>query len=200
MRDLRFQTVVIFKNHGERAGTSLAHPHWQIIATPVVPRLLRMKHAVAAEHFDRDGTSLYADLLEGELADGRRIVAANGEFVGLIPYAAHLPFEVWIIPRRQQASYGDMRPEQERPLAEILRSVLLRLYSALDDPHFNLTIDTAPRGDDDKEYFRWHLRVLPRLATSAGFELGSGMSIDTVLPEDAAAFLRNGQSQAIGIA
>ena len=192
MRDQRFQAVVIFKNHGEGAGTSLRHPHWQIIATPVVPRFLRTKLQVAEEYFDQHGRSLYADLLEEEEADGRRIVAANGEFAALVPYAAHLPFEVWIVPKRPQASFGDVDRAQQRPLAEILKAVLLQLCSGLEDPDFNLTIDTAPRGDEDKEYFRWHVRILPRLTTPAGFELGSGMSINTVLPEEAARFLRDG--------
>jgi UDPglucose--hexose-1-phosphate uridylyltransferase len=151
-----------------------------------------MKHAVAAEHFDVNGVSLYAEMLDQELADGRRVVAANDEFVAFVPYAAHLPFETWIVPRRAQASYGDLRPEQRRPLAEILRAALLKLYAGLENPDFNLTIDMAPRGDEDKEYFQWHVRVLPRLTTPAGFELGSGMSINTVMPEDAAKFLRDG--------
>jgi UDPglucose--hexose-1-phosphate uridylyltransferase len=77
-----------------------------------------------------------------------------------------------------------------RSLAEILKTSLLKLYTGLDNPDFNLTIDDVPRGDEDKDYFRWHMRILPRLSTPAGFELGSGMSINTVLPEDAAAFLR----------
>lgn len=66
--------------------------------------------------------------------------------------------------------------------------MLLKLYTGLDNPDFNLTIDSA-RGDEDQQYFLWHLRIIPRLTTPAGFELGSGMSINTVMPEDAAAFL-----------
>jgi len=66
----------------------------------------------------------------------------------------------------------------------------LKLFTGLDNSDLNLTIDDVPRGDADKEYFRWHVRILPRLSTPAGFEMGSGMSINTVLPEKAAAFLR----------
>lgn len=192
LRDSRFQTVILFKNHGERAGTSLPHPHWQLIATPVVPKLLRMKHAVAADYFDSNGVSLYQNMLDAELSDGDRIVESNDHFVAFVPYAAQHPFEVWIMPRRQQASFGDVTPDQRFWLAKVLSSVVVRLFSSLENPDFNLTIDTAPRGDDDKEYFRWHVRVIPRLSTPAGFELGSGMSINTVLPEDAAQFLRDG--------
>ena len=74
----------------------------------------------------------------------------------------------------------------------MLKNILLKHYSALDNPDFNLMIDVAPRGDEDKEYFQWHIRILPRLSTPAGFEMGSGMAINMVMPEDAASFLRNG--------
>ena len=74
-------------------------------------------------------------------------------------------------------------------MSALLKEVLLKLCTALDDPAFNLTINDVPRGDEGKEYFLWHIRIHPRLTTPAGFELGSGMSINTILPEDAAAFL-----------
>ena len=190
MRDRRFQTVIMFKNHGLGAGTSLQHPHWQLIATPVVPRLLRVQHIEAEEYFDRHGNCLFCMMVEEELAAKTRIVATNDDYVGFMPYASHVPFETWIMPRRPQPSFTFVEPEQIESLAEILKTALLKLYTGLDNPDFNLTIDDVPRGEEDKEYFRWHLRILPRLSTPAGFELGSGMSINTVLPEDAAAFLR----------
>lgn len=191
MRDTRFQTVIIFKNHGETAGTSLKHPHWQLIATPVVPRMLRLKYAVATDYFDVTGNCLYCDKLQHELAEKKRILAANEQFVALLPYASHLPFETWILPLRHQSSFGHVESGQFRPLAEILKTVLLKLHSGLDNPDYNLAIDTVSRGEEQKEFFLWHLRILPRLTTPAGFELGSGMSINTVLPEEAAEYLRN---------
>lgn len=189
MRDPRFQTVVIFKNHGAEAGTSLAHPHWQLVATPVVPRLLRLKHFEATEYFDRTGACLYCVLRERELAAGKRVLTTNDHYVAFLPYASHLPFETWIVPRCHEASYRHVPPDRLRPLAELLKTVLLKLYTGLENPAFNLTIDDVPRGDEDKEYFLWHIRILPHLTTTAGFELGTGMSINTVLPEDATAFL-----------
>lgn len=189
MRDRRFQTVVIFKNHGLEAGTSLAHPHWQLVATPVVPRLLREKHATATEYFDRTGNCLYCMLRNREIEAKERLLTMNDDFVAFLPYASHMPFETWIVPRFHQASFTQLGENRLRPLAEILKVVLLKLYTGLENPAFNLTIDDVPRGDEDKEYFLWHIRILPRLATPAGFELGSGMSINTVLPEAAAEFL-----------
>lgn len=189
MRDHRFQAVIIFKNHGIAAGTSLEHPHWQLIATPVVPRLLRLKHRVATDYFDRTGNCLYCVILEDELAAGQRILSVNDEFVALVPYASHLPFETWVLPRRHQSAFSEVEPKALGSLAELLKTVLLKLYTGLENPDFNLAVDTAPRGDEDKEYFLWHIRILPRLTTPAGFELGSGMAINTVMPEEAVAFL-----------
>lgn len=191
LRDERFQTIVIFKNHGHEAGTSLQHPHWQLIATPVVPRQLRLKHAVATDYFDRTGDCLYCVLLQQEHVAGQRIVAENDHFAAVMPYAARVPFETWILPKTHQSSFGLVEPARLRPLAALLRTVLFKLYKGLDNPAFNLTINTAPRGDEEKKYFLWHMEIIPRLSKPAGFEMGSGMAINTVLPEEATKFLRD---------
>lgn len=188
--DARFQTIVLFKNHGEGAGASLRHPHWQLIATPVVPRTLRLKHAVATDYFDQTGDCLYCVLLEEELTSGQRVVAENEHYAAIVPYAAHMPFETWILPKTHQSSFGRTEAARLRPLAALLKTVLLKLYTGLENPDFNLTINTAPRGDEDKRYFLWHMEIVPRLTKPAGFEMGSGMAINTVLPEQAAEFLR----------
>jgi UDPglucose--hexose-1-phosphate uridylyltransferase len=197
MRDTRFQTIIIFKNHGPQAGTSLTHPHCQLIATSVVPHMLRHKLAVAAQYFDTTGECVYRALMEEELAARERIVTANEHFVALIPYAAGVPFETWILPRRRQSSFRWLDPSLLHPLAEILKNVLGQLFVALGDPDFNLTIDTVPRGEEQGEYFLWHIQIHPRLTQPAGFELGSGMSINPVLPEEAAALLRETQTNSL---
>lgn len=197
MRDTRFQTIILFKNHGERAGTSLAHPHCQLIATSVVPHMLRHKLAVAAQYFDRTGECVYSAMTEEEMAAEERIVATNDHFVAFCPYASTVPFETWILPRRRQSSFRWLDPSLIRPLAEILKNVLGRLYVGLNDPDFNLNIDTVPRGEEQGEYFLWHVQILPRLTQRAGFEMGSGMSINPVLPEEAAKRLREIQFESL---
>ena len=177
-------------NHGEQAGTSLRHPHCQLIATPVVPQLLRLRHHVATEYFDQTGRCLYCVLMEEELSAGKRVVAENADYVAIAPYASHVPFELWICPKRHQASFGWVDTGRLWPLAELLKTVLQKLNVGLENPAFNLTVNTAPRGDEDEDYFLWHLQILPRLTMRAGFEMGSGMSINPVLPEEAAAYLR----------
>lgn len=111
-RELRetsaWKAIIIFKNHGERTGTSLVHPHSQLVATPIVPRDVRLRFEVAQEYY-------------------------------------------------------------------------------------NFIIHTAPLEDEDKDYYLWHVQILPRLTTIAGFELGSGIYINTALPEATAAFIRETQ-------
>jgi UDPglucose--hexose-1-phosphate uridylyltransferase len=124
-----------------------------------------------------------------ELEAGERILAQNEHYVAFLPYASHVPFETWIVPRLRQASFQSVPGDRFGSLAQLLQLVLLKLYTGLNNPAFNLTIDDVPRGDENKEYFLWHMRIIPRLTTPAGFELGSGMSINTILPEEAKVFL-----------
>src|SRR4029079_4552555 len=105
MRDTRFQTIILFKNHGEQAGTSLAHPHCQLIATSVVPHMLRHKLAVAAQYFDQTGECVYCAMRDEELAAEERVIATNDHFVAFMPYASQVPFETWILPRVRQSSF-----------------------------------------------------------------------------------------------
>jgi UDPglucose--hexose-1-phosphate uridylyltransferase len=190
IRDPQVRMVIPFKNHGERAGISLRHPHGQLIAMPVVPRQLRLEHAVATDYYNRTGNCLYCVLLEEGLSAGRRVLAVNDTYAAVLPYASQVPFEVWVLPRRHRSSFGTVPVEYLRPLAELLGEVLSKLYTALVKPDFNLTINTAPRGDESKAYFLCHIEILPRLVTPAGFETGSGMAINPVLPEGAGGLLQ----------
>src|SRR6516165_7893882 len=142
LRDRRFESIILFKNHGEGAGTSLRHPHWQLIATPVVPRALRLKHAVATDYFDQSGNCLYCDLLEEELAVRERIVVENEHYAAIMPYASHVPFETWVLPKVHRSSFGWADAACLRPLAVVLKTVLGKLNQTLDNPDYNLTINT----------------------------------------------------------
>jgi UDPglucose--hexose-1-phosphate uridylyltransferase len=191
MLDRRLRSIILFKNHGAAAGTSLRHPHWQILATPLVPHLLRQRHAIATDYFDRNFKCLHKVLLDEELSAGIRVLACNEAFAAILPYASHLPYQVRIMPRIFQAGFSQASAEQLSLLASLLKEVLGRLYAALGDPAFNLTFVSPPIGDEDEDYFLWHIDILPRLSTQAGFEMGSGMAINPVLPETAAGKLRD---------
>ena len=189
--DPRVEHVIIFKNCGEGAGTSLEHPHSQLIATPVVPQQFRERIQAALHYFDDTGSCLICDVLRMELKEGRRIVLDSEHFTTFIPYAALSPFHTWIFPKRHFASFSDINEHEAGDLAAHLKTTLMKFYHGLDNPDYNYVIRSSRPQDSGNEYCHWYVAVVPRITTAAGFELGSGMFINTSLPEENADFLRS---------
>jgi UDPglucose--hexose-1-phosphate uridylyltransferase len=188
--DPALEHFALFKNHGTAGGASLQHPHWQLVASPVVPPALQRELSVADEYRRRVDRALYDDIVTAELESGVRVVEATPEFAVLTAYAPQWMGETWIVPRRPGASIGELDEGVLAVFAELLRRTLARVEELLDRPPLNVVVHSAPlRADVDASY-RWHARVQPRLGTLAGFELGSGVSIVTLAPEDAAEAMR----------
>lgn len=191
--DPRVEQLVLFKNHGERAGASLLHPHSQLIGLPIVPGDLRHRVEEARRFFDDSGQCVFCTMLADELARGERLVALNDHFAAFVLYASSSPFHIWILPRQHHASFMQTEPQALGQLAPLLRDVLFRLYAHLNDPDYNLILRSTPTKEPENGYFHWYLAIVPRLSRSAGFELGSGVWINPSIPEECAAFLREGQ-------
>ncbi|MFQ5827690.1 MAG: galactose-1-phosphate uridylyltransferase [Candidatus Methylomirabilia bacterium] len=189
-QDRRVKLILIFKNHGETAGTSLSHPHSQLVATPVVPAFIRRKYQEAVRYYDVTGRCLYSDLVEAERMAGERIVLETQGFVVFHPFASQSPFETWIVPTRRCPCFAHISMEEVRELAGVLKWTLGRLAVALNDPDYNYVLHTVPVDGEDEEYYLWHIQIVPRLSAIAGFEIGSGMRINTARPEETARFLR----------
>ena len=193
----KLEQVVIFKNHGPAAGTSLEHPHSQLIATPIVPPNIRHRVEEAMRYYDEHRECVYCRMLREELADGSRIVQETPHHVAFIPYAAMSPFHIWVLPRHHTAAFRDISDGEMADLAGMLKGVLGKLHVGLDDPDFNLAIRSAPGESKHLRYFHWYISIVPRVTKMAGFEIGSGMFINTALPERSAEFLR-GQKAPVG--
>jgi UDPglucose--hexose-1-phosphate uridylyltransferase len=189
-RDRRIEHVIVFKNHGEAAGTSLTHPHSQIVGMPVLPSQLRARLEEAVRHWGNEGRCLYCRTLSDELAEGTRMVADNASFAAFVPYAALSPFHVWIFPKHHSACFGEATDSQLADLAQVVRDVLARLYFGLQDPDFNYVIRSLSPQEAAVKYFHWYISLIPRVTKTAGFELGTGMFINIALPEHSAEFLR----------
>jgi len=168
--------VNVFKNHGYNAGTSLVHSHAQIIATSIVPPEIQKKLAAMR----RFVSCPYCDIVQEEMK-GKRACVENAEFAAFCPYASRFNYEVWVFPKHHIARFEDVN---FTALAEVLSKVLGKLAETGLD--YNMLIQYGPKGDD----FHFHIEVCPRTAIWAGFEYASGIIINTVAPEDAAAFYR----------
>jgi len=187
-RQLKF--ITIFKNQGWASGTSLVHSHSQLVATPVMAIYYRRKFDVAHDYYADIGRCLYCDLLSEELGKGERIIAETKELVVFQPYASRVPYETLIVPKKHYASFGLYPTSRLAELARVLKDTLLCLYQGLDDPAFNYMIETSTTADEEDPYYHWHIRIVPRLTTIAGFEMGSGIYISTALPEHTASHMR----------
>ena len=190
MEDSRIQQIIYFKNHGAAAGTSIEHPHCQLLALPMVPYNMRIRIEEVRRTFDDTGVCPYCQMLEDELARGDRVICQNEAFVAFVPYAAPSPFHTWIVPRRHGPTFLDQTPHELLGLARIMQDVLSRLYRGLHDPDYNYIIRSAPNRDSSSNYLHWYVTIVPRVTKSAGFELGTGMYINPSLPEESACFLR----------
>jgi UDPglucose--hexose-1-phosphate uridylyltransferase len=178
--------VHLIVNEGREAGASLPHTHAQLYALQFVPAsIARERERFTAWYERTQGRNLVEDLLQEEVRLRERVVAVDEEAVALSPYAARVPFQMQIVPRRPRARFED-----EGPLAAaMLLNVLRRLEAALGAlPPFNLWVRTAPRGTDN---FCWRIDLLPRLAQLAGLELGAGLNLNILPPEVAAQRLRD---------
>ncbi len=112
------------------------------------------------------------------------------KFLVFQPFASRVPFETWIVPKMHQASFGLISIQDSKTFAKILRATLFKLYSKLNDPDYNFVIHTSPIKDEMEDYYHWHLQIIPRLTTPAGFEMGSGIYINVAFPEETAEFLK----------
>lgn len=189
-RDPRVEQVTIFKNHGEAAGTSLAHPHSQMIAAPVMTAQHRERLINALRHFDEYGECIFCRVLAQELEEGIRVVVETPHFVSFVQFAALTPFSMLIMPRRHMSCFAEINETEMADLARNLRRTLAKLHYGLADPDFNYSIRTAPNEYRGVKYYHWYVSIIPRLTRMAGFELGSGMFINVSRPEENASFLR----------
>lgn len=183
-----------FCNHGPDAGATLSHPHMQIIGAPQVPLLAAAKaQRLAAYHGDH-GRCLVCDLARTERVSGARLIAATDHWTVVMPWASRFPWEMLFIPRRHGASLIQATDAELAALADVLAPALRALQAIHGELSLNIVIHGAAvdavGADQDPDSFHWHLEVLPRLSRPAGFEVGTGYTINSVVPEDAAPELR----------
>ncbi len=174
--------VQVFVNHGRAAGASIEHPHAQLIALDIVPPAAR----AMVERFRAADDDLVASSIARARADGRAVI--EGPAVAWTPYAPAAPFELALAHEKSGTQFADATDAQLDDLTPVLQDSLARIAAAAGDPPYNLVVHTPPAGTQGPA--RWWIEIAPRLSVEAGFELGTGILVATVPPEQAAAALR----------
>lgn len=182
--------ISIFKNKGPAAGASLAHPHSQIIATPVTSPDIQRSLDGSLKFWKSHKSCVHCTTMAWDLKEKERIVFENDCYAVVCPYTSRVAFEIRIFPKKHLAYFERIEDDQKECLAEAFLAAFQKLKHALNDPDYNYFLHTAPADGKNYDHYHWHWEILPKTSTWAGFELGTGIEISTIEPERAAEFLR----------
>ncbi len=191
--DPRFRYVMIFKNFGGAAGASLEHSHSQLIALPILPRMIVSELDGSKSYYGYKERCIFCDIIRQEINTDTRVVCQNDHFITITPWAPRSPFEMWILPKRHSSSYTSMDEKAFSALTSIFSESMRRLDKCIPNVPYNFVLHTAPLRSPSLEHFHWHFEIMPKLTMIAGFEWGSGFYINPVPPEDAARFLKEAE-------
>ena len=183
--------IIMFKNHGPSAGCSLEHPHSQLVSLPVLPAQVRRRLQDCTHAHSNLGRCVFCQMLEWETEQEQRLVHQDSHFTAFVPYAAYSPFSIWILPRRHSSCFSTVSEKELESLSRTVFTVLQKFYHGLNDPDYNMVLRSALQHYVGQVFFHWYLALVPRLGKTAGFELGTGMFINSSLPEHDADYLRN---------
>jgi len=200
-KDQRLRSIFIFKDYGEKTSSSIKHTHSQLIAVSVTPKNLKEELKGAKEYYDYKERCVFCDMIREELYLEKRVVSSNPDFLAIAPFASRFSHEVWILPKKHAVDFENMSLIQYDNFALLLKETLLRLKIFLNDPPYNYILHSGPnrtrrRGEAWKtldEDYHWHLEIMPRFNRTHEFEWGTGLYVNPITPEEAAANLRTVQ-------
>ena len=190
-REGAFRDVSLFKNSGILGGATLSHLHSQLIATNGPAGMLTSRETNFRTHANQHGQCPGCRMLSDAADDGRLLAAQTEHYAAICPHASRIPYEVWILPRQHSPHFDGVVPESLPELAGLFRGLLVKLEAVLQSTAYNYIVHTAGFDTTAEAHYHWHIEILPRTATLAGFELGTDCYINTVLPERAAQVLRH---------
>jgi UDPglucose--hexose-1-phosphate uridylyltransferase len=179
---LRYSQAIV--NSGREAGASVDHPHAQLLGMPFVPRELADEQAGFARF---EGSCLLCTTAAAEVDEGHRIVTADDDVVVLCPFWSAAPYEMLVVPHPHGAHVHRAAAATVTAVGRALRDALRRLRACVGEVPYNLVFHSAPYRV--AVTFHWHVHVIPKLTTPAGFEFGTGVMVNVVAPEAAAADL-----------
>ncbi len=189
--DKCIEYISIFHNWGPAAGASIYHPHYQMIALPVIPPDVNHSLIGSARYFREKKHCVHCAMIDWEKKEKRRVIYENRWAVAFTPYVSRSPFEVRIFPKKHLPHFENTFDEIMSYMVEALRFTLKSFEKNLNDVDYNFFIHTAPLREKEKYgHYHWHIEAYPKVSIRAGFELGTGVEINAVDPDMAAKLLR----------
>ena len=188
----RTQHLQVVQNWGAQAGARTNHLCFDLYDLPQIPHRIAEELGGAARYLIREGECPYCRLVREEVRRPERLLWADDSAVAFAPWASRSPFEVWVVPRRHDADFARATERDIAAAADALRHVLGELAASLDGPPYNLVLHSAPLQEQVDATYHWHWEIHPRLREIAGLELGTGLPVNPVAPEDAVDELRTG--------
>lgn len=182
--------VSIFHNWGPSSGASIFHPHYQIIALPILPPHIAHSLRGSSEYFNKNNECAHCVVIKAELEDKTRIIFEDEFAVAFAPYVSRTPFELRVFPKTHFPYFEDASVKEIASVVKALQASLRMLRDKLHDPDYNFYIHTAPILEKEQNgHYHWHIEVHPKISIQAGFELSTGIDINVVDPDEAASFL-----------
>jgi UDPglucose--hexose-1-phosphate uridylyltransferase len=182
--------IEIFHNHGKKAGASISHPHSQLVAIPVVSPYIQLELTGSEEYYRSHKKCVFCDIVEWEIDYKKRVIFENEDFIVIAPFASRVAFEMWVIPKKHSPYFERISDEEKISGGQALHQAIRKIGKVLDEPDFNFYLHTAPCDGKDYPHYHWHIEILPKTSTWAGFELSTGIEISAMEPELAAEYLR----------
>ena len=183
--------VSVFHNWGPSAGASIYHPHFQMLSLPIIPPDVFRSLRGSAAYFGKTKACVHCAMIAFERKGKKRVVYENKEAIVFAPFVSREPFELRVFPKKHMPYFEDTDERTMRFVVDALQKALLLLEVQLRDPDYNFFIHTAPLRDKEKYgHYHWHIEIQPKTSIAAGFELGTGVEVNVVDPDDAAAMLR----------
>jgi UDPglucose--hexose-1-phosphate uridylyltransferase len=183
--DPQTEYLTVVQNWGAQAGARTNHLCLDLYDLPQIPHRIAEELGGAARFVIREGECPFCRLVREESMRPDRLVWEDHDSVAFAPYASRSAFEIWIVPRRHDADFGRADVRAIKATSEALRQVLGSLAGSLDGPPYNLVLHTAPLREQVDATYHWHWEIHPRLREIAGLELGTGLPVNPVSPEDA---------------
>lgn len=191
LADKNIEYISVFHNWGKSAGASIFHPHYQILAIPVVPPDIQHSLSGSERYMKKNGECVYCTMIKWEKKRKKRIIFETDSVIAFSPFVSRNPFEVRVFPKKHLPYFENTQDKELYGISAVLKKSLKKIKTNLNDPDYNFFIHTSPVKDKKKHsFYHWHIEIYPCITIRAGFEHDTGMWINIIDPDLAASTLR----------